>query len=361
MGSIDIPKTTKTWTIEGTTGFNDLKFKEVSIPELSDNEVLVKFHFASLNYRDLMMPKGQLNVTSFHFDAILKRGSGNELELLPPRTITAIRDDPKANNFTGLYPFPSKDGVVPGSDGAGEVIAVGKKVNRFKVGAKVVTLFNQGHIGGPPTQKGMSTGLGGSFDGTLRQYGVFNEEGLVDMPTTLPYQEAGSLSCAAVTAWNALYGLRPLLPGQTVLTQGTGGVSIFALQFAKAAGAKVIATTSSAAKGEILKKLGADHVINYKDEPEWGAKAKSLTPNEAGVDHILEVAGPTTMIQNFNAIKHDGIISIIGFLGGFAEKQPSFLEALNHGCIVRGILIGSRLQFEEMVSLVMTLGSHALI
>lgn len=206
----------------------------------------------------------------------------------------------------------------------------------------------------------MATGLGGSLDGVLRQYGVFNEEGLVDMPTTLTYQEGGSLSCAAVTAWNALYGLRPLLPGQTVLTQGTGGVSIFALQFAKAAGAKVIATTSSAAKGEILKKLGADHVINYKDEPEWGAKAKSLSLNGAGVDHIIEVAGPTTMIQNFNAIKHDGVISIIGFLGGLTEKQPSFLEALNHGCIVRGILIGSRLQFEEMVSFTIIIRLHCL-
>lgn len=108
--------------------------------------------------------------------------------------------DFKTNNLTGLYPFPQSHGVVPGSDGAGEVIAVGKKVHRFKVGAKVTTLFNQGHIGGPPTQECMASGLGGSFDGTLRQYGVFNEEGLVDIPTTLTYQEAGSLSCAAVTA-----------------------------------------------------------------------------------------------------------------------------------------------------------------
>jgi NADPH:quinone reductase-like Zn-dependent oxidoreductase len=154
------------------------------------------------------------------------------------------------------------------------------------------------------------------------------------MPSNLNFLEGSTLTCAALTAWNALYGLesRGLKPGQTVLTQGTGGVSIFALQFAKAAGARVIATTSSDKKAELLKKYGADHVINYKETPNWGEAAKSLTPGGAGVEHVVEVGGPTTMAQSLKAIKIDGVISIIGFIGGFDKEQPSFLDCLvSHG------------------------------
>lgn len=256
-----------------------------------------------------------------------------------------------------MYPFPQNDGVTPGSDGAGEVVAVGSKVTRFSPGAKVVTLFNQRHLGGPHTVESLGSGVGGTLDGTLRQYGVFNENGLVDMPSNLSFIEAATLPCAAVTAWNALYGLTPLQPGDIVLTQGTGGVSIFALQFAKAAGATVIATTSSAAKGEVLKKLGADHVINYKEVPNWGEKAKSLTPKGLGIHHIIEVGGPTTMAQSLKAIKLDGVISVIGFVGGNAEKEPSFLEALSNICTVRGLFVGSRVQHEDMVRQLYPFGS----
>ena len=171
------------------------------------------------------------------------------------------------------------------------------------------------------------------------------------MPPSLNWQEGATLPCAALTAWNALYGLKPLAPGDVVLTQGTGGVSIFAVQFAKAAGATVIATTSSEAKAKTLKALGADHVINYKENPNWGEVAATLTPKGEGVNHVLEVGGPVTMAQSLKAIKIDGVISIIGFLGGAAEKQPSFLEALTNICTVRGLLVGNRIQFEEMVSL----------
>jgi len=307
MASTSIPKTGKSWTIEGTDGFDSLKLnKETPIPEISDYEVLVKLHGASLNYRDLIIPKGK-------------------------------------------YPFPQAKRVVPGSDGAGEVVAVGKKVTRFKTGARVVTLFNQTHYGGSLDNQSKASGLGGVVDGTLRQYGSFNENGLVAMPPSLNWLESATLSCAALTAWNALYGLKPLAPGDVVLTQGTGGVSIFGVQFAKAAGAIVIATTSSAKKAETLKKLGADHVINYKDEPNWGEKAKSLSPNGEGVDHIIEVGGPATMAQSLKAIRIDGVISIIGFVGGAPSKdQPTYLDALMNICTVRGILVGSRVQFEEM-------------
>ncbi|KAF7910502.1 uncharacterized protein EAE98_012034 [Botrytis deweyae] len=305
--SQSIPKTTKTWRIEGSNGFDSLKYDtQATLPELGANDVLVKFHAASLNYRDLIIPKGQ-------------------------------------------YPFPLRDGIIPGSDGAGEVLAVGSKVTRFTPGAKVLTLFSQTHYGGSLDHLSIQSGLGGAVDGTLRQHGVFNENGLVDMPSSLSYLEGATLPCAAVTAWNALYGLKPLKPGDVVLTQGTGGVSIFAVQFAKAAGATVIATTSSESKASTLKKLGADHVINYKTTPEWGAHAKSLTPKSAGVAHILEVGGPTTMAQSLQAIKIDGVISIIGFVGGQAnEKEPGFLDCLTNVCTVRGLLVGSREMFEDM-------------
>ncbi|KAI4231163.1 MAG: hypothetical protein LQ349_005782 [Xanthoria aureola] len=302
------PTTTKQWIVAGTDGFDSLKFEEkAQIPQLGDHDVLVHFHYVSLNYRDIIIPKGK-------------------------------------------YPFPAKDNVVPGSDGAGTVEAVGSLVKSFKPGDKVVTLFNQAHQAGPITVAMVMTGLGGVIDGALRQYGTFEESGLVHMPTTLDFKQGSTLSCAALTAWNALYGLesKALKPGDTVLTQGTGGVSIFALQFAKAAGARVIATTSSAAKAETLRKLGADTVINYKDNPDWGEIAKKASPHGLGVDHVLEVGGPKTMTQSLNATKPEGVISIIGFLGGMSKEQPSFLECLNKMVTVRGVLVGSRLQFENM-------------
>ncbi|KAH7020450.1 hypothetical protein EDB80DRAFT_677373 [Ilyonectria destructans] len=298
------PRTTKAWTVEGKGSFDCLKFdKERVLPELSDNEVLVKFHAASLNYRDIMIS-------------------------------------------LGTYPFPTTPSVVPGSDGAGEVVAVGSKVTRFEKGSKVVTLFNQAHYGGPLTFKVLGTGLGGVMDGALRQYGIFNENGLVDMPKNLSYLEAGTLSCSALTAWNALYGLKPVLPGDWVLTQGTGGVSISGVQFAKAAGARVIATTSSAAKAEILKKLGADYVINYKETPNWGDEARRLTGG-AGVDHIMEVGGATTVTESLKAVAIGGVVTIIGWIGGPGETAPTFPDALLS--VVRGIVVGSREQFESMI------------
>ncbi|EFQ88163.1 hypothetical protein PTT_16078 [Pyrenophora teres f. teres 0-1] len=302
------PTTTKAWTVQGQDGFDSLKFNEqAKIPEMGDMDVLVKIHAASLNYRDLIIPKGK-------------------------------------------YPFPMKDNIIPGSDGAGTVESVGKHVTKFKPGDKVVTLFNQGHIAGSLDAQSLGTGLGGALDGTLREYAVFSEQGLVHAPSNLNMLEASTLSCAALTAWNALYGLesRALKPGDTVLTQGTGGVSIFALQFAKAAGARVIATTSSAAKADILKKYGADHIINYKDTPNWGEEAAKLTPGGKGVQHVVEVGGPTTMAQSLKAVAIDGVITIIGFIGGMSKDQPTFLDCLNNICTVRGILVGSRLQMEDM-------------
>lgn len=180
---------------------------------------------------------------------------------------------------------------------------------------------------------------------------MLEETGLVRCPETLDFQQGATLPCAALTAWNALYGVegKSLKPGQCVLTQGTGGVSCFALQFAKAAGARVVATTSSAAKADMLRKLGADHVLNYKENPAWGDEAKRLSPGGEGVDHVVEVGGPNTMAQSLKAVKPEAVISIVGFLGGVkGEKQPTFLDCLNHLCTARGVVVGSRMQFEQM-------------
>ncbi|KAL8962970.1 MAG: hypothetical protein Q9193_000709 [Seirophora villosa] len=303
------PTTTKQWTVAGKSGFDSLKFEEkAQISPLGEHDVLVHFHYVSLNYRDLIIPKGK-------------------------------------------YPFPTKENVIPGSDGAGTVEAVGPRVQQFKPGDKVLTLFNQAHYAGPINMEIVGTSLGGAYDGTLRQYGTFEENGLVHMPATLDFKQGSTLPCAALTAWNGLYGLesKALKPGDTVLTQGTGGVSIFALQFAKAAGARVIATTSSSAKASTLLSLGASSVINYTTDPSWGETAKRLSPHGRGVDHILEVGGPASMAQSLKAIRPEGVISLIGFLGGMPkEGQPSFIECLNNICIVRGALVGSRLQFQAM-------------
>lgn len=302
------PSTTKQWTVEGKSGFDSLKFNEkADIPTLGDHDVLVNFHYVSLNYRDLIIPQGK-------------------------------------------YPFPVAFPVVPASDGAGTVVATGPRVSRFKKGDRVLTLFNQSHLAGAITLSDVNTGLGGALDGALRQYGAFEESGLVLMPSSLNFQQGSTLPCAALTAWNALYGIegKSLKPGDTVLTQGTGGVSVFALQFAKAAGARVISTTSSDAKAEVLRRLGADHVINYRTDEGWGSTAKGLSPGGLGVAHVVEVGGPKTMAQSLQAVRPEGTISVIGFLGGSGRDQPSFLDCLNNVCTVRGVLVGSRLQFEQM-------------
>lgn len=264
-----------------------------------------------------------------------------------------------------------RTGIVPASDGSGVVVAVGDRVQEFKVGDKVITLFNQGHQAGPVDLRALQTGLGGAIDGTLREYGIFPETGLAASPKNLNWEEASTLSCAALTSWNALFGLKPLKAGEYVLVQGTGGVSVFALQvslgfftsiqtpmcilsaylqFAKASGAFVVATTSSEEKAKKLRALGADYVINYKTTPEWGKVARELTPNSEGFDHIIEVGGPTTLRQTINCIKFEGVISIIGFVGGEKyAKNVSFTEILENVCTVRGLVVGSRAQLKEMV------------
>ncbi|KAL8420609.1 hypothetical protein RB594_003413 [Gaeumannomyces avenae] len=303
-------RTNDQWVVKGSEkGFDELEYqKNVPVPNVGEHDVLVRLHGASLNYRDLIITKG-------------------------------------------MYPFPLNLPVVPASDGAGEVVSVGPRVTRFKPGDRVVTLFNQGHQSGPLTAASAQTGLGGVLPGTLRRWGVFGEDGLVRAPRNLSHLEAASLPCAALTAWNALYGLRPVKPGDVVLVQGTGGVSVFALQFAKTAGATVIATTSSADKAEVVRRLGADHVINYKEDRGWGETARGLTRDGAGVDYVVEVGGLGTFEQSLKAIKFEGIITVIGFLSGaHGEKFPPAIESLVRVCTIRGLLVGSRAMMEDMVA-----------
>ncbi|KAJ5580648.1 hypothetical protein VI817_009680 [Penicillium citrinum] len=314
------PSTMKQWVVENKDNdFDGLVFKDAPVPTVGESEVLVKLHAASLNYRDLIIPKGK-------------------------------------------YPFPCAFPVIPASDGAGEVVEVGSKVTEFKKGDQVATLFNQGHQYGAVDIPASHTGLGGALDGTLREYGVFGEKGLVKAAKNLSPVENSTLTCAALTSWNALYGLKPLKPGQVVLVQGTGGVSIFALQFAKAAGATVIATTSSDQKAATLKQLGADHIINYKTDPNWGETARKLTPEAAGVDHIIEVGGSGTLKQSFKAIKFEGVISIIGFLGGVdPSQQPSILDTLSNICTVRGVYVGSKELMRDMIRAIEANNIHPVV
>lgn len=228
---------------------------------------------------------------------------------------------------------------------------MGKNVTRFQPGDKVITMLNQGHIAGPVTPQVSKVGqLGGGLDGTLRTIGAFSEQGLVKMPDCLSFVEAATLSCAGVTAWNALFGLsgKAVTAGQWVLTQGTGGVSVFAIQFARAVGARVIATTSSNDKAEFLKKLGAEHVINYRDDETWGATAKALT-DDIGVDLVVEVAGPSSLAQSAAAVKLDGTLAVVGYVGGSeGQNVPSLLDTWLNLYTSRGIWVGNRMQMEEM-------------
>ncbi|RFU25763.1 hypothetical protein B7463_g10576, partial [Scytalidium lignicola] len=302
-----LPTANKQWRINGFSGFDSIVLKDGIVPPIGDLEVLVRWKYASLNYRDLVISKN-------------------------------------------AYPLGANDGMVVGSDGAGEVISIGAEVKLFKPGDRVTGIHLQTWQSGPLKAEDIDMAIGGKLDGVFQEYGVLPESALIKVPETLDFQQSSTLAIAAVTAWNGLYGLRSksLKADQWVLTQGSGGVSIFALQFAKAAGARVIATTSSNEKAKLLEDLGADHIINYKEIPNWGEEAKKITGG-IGVDQIIEVGGPGTLRQSLNAIKVEGVISLIGFMVDDVKgNAPKLLETLYHACIVRGVLVASKEQFQEM-------------
>lgn len=247
----------------------------------------------------------------------------------------------------GRYPFPSKPGVIPLSDAAGEILAIGEGVTRFAVGDKIVNSFYPQWFGGPlrvrPTQYATSV------DGWLATHRVISAEALARMPEHLSFEEAATLPCAGVTAWSALKGITA---GDTVLTQGSGGVSLFAIQLAKQSGARVLATTTSAHKADRLRALGAQEVIDVRAAPEWAAVAKELT-HGVGVDRIVEVGGPGTLAQSINAVAYHGQVSIIGALTA-GPDQPAidfmrlFFSQARYECIG----VGSRSDLDDLIRVV---------
>ncbi len=245
----------------------------------------------------------------------------------------------------GLYNPRLKMPLVPFSDGAGEIAEVGSAVTRWKPGDRVCPIFMQGWIDGDVTFEKARTALGGDRDGVLREYAAFDQEGVVRVPEHLSFAEASTLPCAAVTAWHALVVSGEIKAGDTVLVQGTGGVSVFALQIAKAFGAKVIVTSSSDEKLERARGLGADELINYRQTPDWEKRVSEITERR-GVDHVVEVGGAGTLSRSIASTAMGGHIALIGVLAGNADVNwmPIFMKAIK----LQGIFVGSRTMFEEM-------------
>ena len=284
-------------------GLDHLALAERPEPRPGSGEALVRVRAASLNYRDLLMADGRYN----------------RKQKLP---------------------------LVPCSDGAGTVVEVGEGVTRVRAGDRVCGIFAQGWIAGEPSRDMARTTLGGPLDGMLAEQVVLHEQGLVKVPGHLSDEAAATLPCAAVTAWSSLIESGGLTAGQTVLLLGTGGVSIFALQLAVLAGARAIITSSSDAKLERARGLGAAETINYRQVPDWGAKVKELTGGD-GVDHVLEVGGAGTLAQSLQAVRNGGRVHLIGVLAGVATEIP--ITAIQMRRIrVEGVLVGSRASFEAM-------------
>jgi NADPH:quinone reductase-like Zn-dependent oxidoreductase len=293
----------KAFRLHSFGGPDALKLDEIADPAPGPGQVLVRLKAMSLNYRDLMVSKGIYN--------------------------------PKMR-------LP----VVPVSDGAGEIAATGAGVTRFKPGDRVVACFMPGWVSGEPDDEKARSALGGGDLGLLAEQAVLPAEGLVPIPPHISFEEAATLPCAGVTAWNALFASGALNPGETVLIQGTGGVSIFALQFARLAGARVIATSSSDQKLERARALGASEGINYKSNPDWDKAARALTDGK-GVDHIVEVGGAGTLPRSLRAVRIGGHIALIGVLTG-ASTDVNPTPILMKSVRVQGIFVGSRAMFEAM-------------
>ncbi len=288
--------------LQNAFGIDSLQVVDRPDPKPGHGQVLLRMRAWSLNYRDLMLVKGQYN--------------------------------PKL-----------KLPIVPLSDGVGEVTALGEGVARVKVGDRVAGCFMQGWIAGELTDAKSRTALGGGQQGMLAEQVVLGEEGVVPVPAHLTDEEAATLPCAALTAWHALVSEGQAKAGDTVLVQGTGGVSTFALQFARLLGARVIATSSSNDKLARVRQLGAADGINYREMPEWEDRVRDLTGG-IGVDHVVEVGGPGTLNKSLKAVRTGGRIYLIGVLAGPANVNP--VPILMKNVRVQGIFVGSREMFEAM-------------
>lgn len=289
--------------LAGAFGLENLRMAERPEPTPGPRQAVIAVRAASLNFRDLLMIEGLYN----------------------PR-----------------QPLP----LIPLSDGAGEVIAVGEGCRRVKVGDRVTPHFFPTWLAGEPTRATMRPALGGPLDGALTEQWCLDEDALVQVPDHLSDEEASTLPCAAVTAWNALTVRGSLGPADTVLLQGTGGVSLFALQLAKALGARVIITSSSDEKLEKARALGADHTLNYRQTPEWGKQARALSGRD-GVDLVVEIGGAGTLEQSLVALRPGGQVSLVGVLAG-SGGALNLLPILMQNVRVQGITVGDRESFEAM-------------
>jgi NADPH:quinone reductase-like Zn-dependent oxidoreductase len=292
----------KAYRLHEFSGLGGWKLDELPDPVPGPGQVLVRMKAFSLNFRDLLMCKGLYN--------------------------------PKAH-------LP----CVPVSDGAGEVVAIGEGVTRFKPAARVVASFMPGWVEGACDEEKARSALGGGGEGLLAELAVLPEHGLLPIPPNLSFEEAATLPCAAVTAWNALIESGGLKPGDSVLIQGTGGVSLFALQFAHVVGANVIVTSKSDKKIARALELGASAAINYVVRPDWDKRVRELTSGK-GADLIVEVGGAGTLPTSLKAVRMGGYIALIGVLSGSGDINP--VPILMKNVRVQGIFVGSRTMFESM-------------
>jgi NADPH:quinone reductase-like Zn-dependent oxidoreductase len=297
--------TMKVFQIQDDWGIDHLQLASRPAPRPGPGEVLLKMRAASLNYRDLLVPN---------------RGYGAHTGTLP---------------------------LIPLSDGVGEVVETGVGVTRVKVGERACPCFTQGWISGPPTPDRPASSLGGPLDGTMAEYMAMPEAGVVKVPDYLSDEQAATLPCAALTAWSALMVQDQLPPGSKVLVQGTGGVALFALQFAKLAGAHVTVISSSDEKIAKAKALGADAAVNYRSTPEW-AKATLAITGGRGYDHIVELGGEKTLPQSLLCVRTGGTISIIGVLSG-GNMSAQLGRIVMRQVRLQGIGVGHRDGFEAML------------
>ncbi|SLN21863.1 zinc-dependent alcohol dehydrogenase family protein [Oceanibacterium hippocampi] len=287
-------------------GIDNLVVEDRPVPKPGPGEVLVRLRFATLNFRDLLVING---------------GYGSQQR---------------------------QSDLVPLSDGAGEVEAVGAGVTGYKAGDRVVGHFFPAWQSGEPSEARFSVNLGGRMDGVACEYRLFRPDAIAHVPEHLSLAEAAALPCAGLTAWNAVIAQGETKPGDCVLVQGTGGVSLFGLQFAHAAGATVIATSSSDAKLERCRALGADHLINYVDVKDWGDRARALSSEGQGVDHVVEVGGAGTMKQSLRAVRVGGRISMIGVLAGNRHELNVPIIVMR-SIRLQGVTVGSYEHFTAML------------
>lgn len=291
------------------------------------------------------------SLDNIHLETMEARDPGHgEITIRVRAASLNFRDGLVANGF-----FPVTDGLIPLSDGAGEVISVGEGVTEFKPGDAVVSTFHPGWLDGHIERSELVTSPGGPRDGFACEFATRPAQHFTHAPKGLTYIESATLTCAGVTAWRALVVDGGVKPGARVLILGTGGVSLFALQFAKAAGAVVIATSSTPEKLERLKALGADHVINHREVEAWGDAVRDLTGG-IGVDHVIEVGGPNTLKQSLAAARTGAHLALIGAVAGFKADAMPFAVIQAKRLWLQGVTVGSRKDQQDMVRAIETNG-----